>query len=194
MSYKDMLNTFIKLLQDNSLYLNDEIRKVPTTCCTNLTIDVLNFDLIKDHFNTTLGLTQNDKLKSVDLLKIIPSINKILLIEMKEYDKTGLQSVTEFLIERTKTLRGKIYDSLLIILGIVGYYSIDSNFYKYFFSISSCAIRPIFISNISNKDFVISNIASLPEFNISIISRRIDSNIAFYNCEMFYNAITKNTI
>jgi len=113
---------------------------------------------------------------------------------MKEYDKTGLQSVTEFLIERTKTLRGKIYDSLLIILGIVGYYSIDSNFYKYFFSISSCAIRPIFISNISNKDFVISNIASLPEFNISIISRRIDSNIAFYNCEMFYNAITKNTI
>jgi len=188
-----MLNIFNKILKDNGLYLNKELRRIPSTCCSNLTTDVLDFDLIKDTFYTNIGLSQNDKLKSADVLKIIPSQNKIVLIEMKKYDITGGYSIVEFIKNRIDGFQNKIIDSVFIILGIVGFYNIDPAFYNYFFNPTDFKIKAVFVSNISYKAYVAADIASLPSHKISI-SRRIDNNISFLTCEMFFEAVKNKTL
>jgi hypothetical protein len=188
-----MLNILIQLLNDNHLYLNKELRRIPDSSCSNVTIEVLDFDLIKDTFYRNLGLPENVKFKSADALKIIPAQNKIIFIEMKKFDKSLGLKIDEFIKERIECFQNKIIDSVLILLGICGLYKINNDFYKYFYNTSELTIKSVFLSNISSKDYVTANIASLPSYKISI-TKRIDENISFFTCETFQSAIRNNTI
>jgi len=161
-----------------------ELKQICSSCCPNVSFRVIDFDLVKDKFSETLLIKACDRLNSVDAIMF--KTDELYLIEMKKYDSTGSLKLDDFIKNRILKFHKKIVDTVFILLGLIGYYDMDKDFYTYFLNPSKLKIKPILLCNFSSQDFTKADIILLPFKNISI-TNRIDSNILFMTCEMFSN-------
>lgn len=76
-----MLDVFKKLITDKGYFFEDELKNIPSTCCTTSTFKVLDFDKIKEEFCNKYGI--NSYCKSNDILILYQPKDELHFIEMK---------------------------------------------------------------------------------------------------------------
>jgi len=72
-----MLNKLRTLFIVEGYYFENEIKSIDHSCCSSCTIKVLDFDKVKDEFCKNIGITDTDKLKSVDVMYLSPTENMV---------------------------------------------------------------------------------------------------------------------
>lgn len=178
-----MLSKLLDLLRKEFIKSDKELKTISTSCCSNISTRAIDFDQVKDRFSEVLQINKVNMLKSVDALVL--KNDTLYLIEMKKYDSTGSLTLEEFTLNRFEKFKNKIIDSIFILWGLVGYYNIDKNFYSYFLDPTKLKIKTVFLCNYSAQDYLKINTLLLPFKEISI-TNRVDKNIKFLTCELFY--------
>ncbi len=168
-----------------------EIKDIPLTCCANSNLMVFSYDEIKSEFCRSIGISENNMLKSVDAIYFSIKTEELYLIEMKGFGKAGHASVTDCKKFIKKHFRpfgipNKIIDSIFLFNSIMGFYNIDKDCYKYFVDQSGIKIKTVLLSNFSNQEILDLTLLSLHKQKITL-TKRIDGEIGILNCDTFAN-------
>lgn len=100
-----MLQQFIQGLKENNLYLTNSLNRLPKSC-SNSTLEVLDFDAVKEAYSRQIG-GLNPSPKSCDALLINVEEKRLLFIEMKD-----LALVIEAFHEKHQLQEGQLHGSI----------------------------------------------------------------------------------
>jgi len=175
-----------QILTDNFTNQTDEIRNIPHSCCNN-SIEVFNFDSIKDQFCDLLGF--NERTRSCDCLYINSSGTKMIFIEMKDFEDSLIHNrgryskFSEYLKAFKRKINDfqlddKIIDSYALVLSIAGYYNVDRTFYSSILNINNKIIKYFILVNINHSDYITISLSTLDSIASRHEYRFISGNTA----------------
>jgi hypothetical protein len=184
-----MPEKFIQLLKAKNIFNECELKDHPDTCCNTLNTKVINFDEIKKTFFTTLSLNACP-CGSVDVLYLSKDKSKLFLIEMKS--KNTSRNIKDWVSDYFKSdeVPKQIIESIILILGISGYYRIEKDFYNYIFD-NSKRLKAIFLSNFTDRELATLTMASMHKRNLKN-TKMISGKIGIYNNQSIQDFFTNN--
>ena len=183
-----MPERFIQLLKDKNIFYGCELKDHPDTCCSKITTDVLNFDKTKELFCNEIKIGH---CCSVDALYLSMDKSKLYLIEMKK--KNSTKNINDYIANyfKTKETPKKIIESIILILGIIGYYDIGKTFYNYILDKNKVRMKAIFLCDCTERELTLLTISSLDQrdFNHTDI---INGKVGVYNCQSIQTFFVNN--
>ena len=180
-----MVKKLIKFFSTTPYYYIKKVCDIEHSCLKNCSIEVLDFDLVKDDFfKNELQIGESKKLSSVDGIFYNTKGERLCLFDMKRYNKLNNQSEKEFIEQELSKMPKKIVDSLLILIAFLGYYAIDKTFYKVLLHPKQMPINSYMVINVRSQDLIGHRLALQDKLRISL-SSRIEGNLGLISCEEF---------
>lgn len=171
-------------------YFTAPVKDIAHSCFKNCTLEVLDFDKVKDSFLTNLKIKDSCKLCSVDGIFFDKKNNSLCIFDMKRFNSMYELTAEEYLRPELKDMSKKIVDTLYLFCAILGYYGINKSNYFTILHPSQLKIKPYLVVNVeSSRDIEMLRLALLNELKISL-SRRIEENIQLINCKEFEDAFS----
>ncbi len=166
-------------------YVVQELKHIPCTCCSNSSLNVLDFDKIKDDLSMKLGINDANKLQSMDA--ILLKGKKLSLVEMKSYrnyssnptnsGKTIQDFINHYL--SPSEIPSKKVDTLLLLLGVLGYYKAPKHLFNFLLNKSGAEIKSFFLTDATAVEMTRLVLATLP---ITVSTKRVHAAISIINC------------
>jgi hypothetical protein len=178
---------FIQLLKDNSLFAECELANHPDSCCDTINTMVLNFDEISKLFFSKLNI---NKLSSVDAVYISKDKKKLYLIEMKK--KSSKKAIEAWVAKQMRAgeIQKQMIESVLTIIGILGWHKCHDGHYPYFLNSEEIKINAVFLCNCDYRD--LSRLQKLNLQHRTFKYTNIIGKFEWYNSDSIQDFFTNN--
>ncbi len=179
-----MLDKLEQLLVSNGYLFRSELKSLPDTPCPRSTIQVINFDAIKDHFCAEHSI--GNKGKSCDLLLFKKSKNELHFIEMK---RVASQTAASFrsTFPCNVPFREKNVHSIFLLISILSHHHADNDLFPALLSLTfsnRIKIRFSVLCNLPTSEMIFITLSTIHISGISF-PQILGGEVEIINCETF---------
>lgn len=191
-----MLVKLKELLENKSLFIENEIKSLCDSCCTSINFKVLDWDEITARICKTLEL--NSTLSSVDGIFFVDD-DSLYFVELTSYKNFIARENIEdrfenchiFISKQLPEIERKITDTIFCLLLFCGTNGIDKDFYKYF--VKDLKVRTILLCDMPAYTFLKVRIANQVNLRHNL-EKYIDGDIEMMRCEGFQKRFEEVTL